>query len=147
PENWLLQFTCEWGMFVTAVAIAAFAYILGPAAIHRRRSSFWPGLIGAACLILQNLADLSLVVPGVAMALVAVLGACLGEADAERTHAPVAGDSHLRLAASATLGVTSIALVTYCSLRTVDPVTERDNLLRAYHGARETRQYGEVDNA
>jgi hypothetical protein len=69
PENVLLQWTTEWGLPVSAVAIGAIAWALRPRSAFTR--SHMPlGAWGAlAALALQNLVDFSSEVPGVMVAL------------------------------------------------------------------------------
>lgn len=81
-ENLPLGWAAEWGVPITALALAALAWSLAP--ILSRRSLASPvrrcALVGAAVLAAQNLVDLGLEITAVAALFVCVLGGLLGAA-------------------------------------------------------------------
>lgn len=74
-ENFLADWAAGWGLPVTVGALATLMWALRPSRLQVTRSVV--GLtcyVGAIVLLLQNLADLALEVPGVAIQLAAVFG-------------------------------------------------------------------------
>ncbi len=79
-ENFPAQWVSEWGLPVGLAAMAAFAWLFRPTNMGVRRSSIAAGgWIGAFILLAQNLLDLALELPGISIALAAVLGALWGD--------------------------------------------------------------------
>ncbi|WP_437913086.1 O-antigen ligase family protein [Sorangium sp. So ce302] len=92
-ENVVIQWAAEWGAPVAAASLVAFGVAFRPGKIALRASTAALGAwVGCAALVLQNLFDLGLEVPGVSIALAATLGSLWGEAHGERPrHQALAG--------------------------------------------------------
>ncbi len=74
-ENFLLQWTSEWGLPISALAVAAFCLSLRRDRAARPANEATLGLtIGLLALLAQNLLDVALELPGVCFALAAGLG-------------------------------------------------------------------------
>lgn len=79
-ENFVGHWVAEWGAPVTGLALLALAVQLRPGRIGVGRSAMIAGAwFGALVLVVQNLFDLGLEVPGVMIALVVVLGSLWGD--------------------------------------------------------------------
>lgn len=84
-ENFLVEWTVEWGLPVTLTAVLGFLF-----AFHPRfgRDAFRlperVALVGVCGFFLQNLADLGTEVPGCMATVVAIVAVCLGAAEARR---------------------------------------------------------------
>jgi tetratricopeptide (TPR) repeat protein len=104
PENLVAQWTVEWGLPVALAAFGAVAYALRPKTLFARS----PAPIGPWCaivtVVLHNLVDFSLEIPGVTVALVAC-AACVvaGTGVASRTtpRSPLWGRAPGKIAAVA----------------------------------------------
>lgn len=78
-ENFVVQWITEWGLPVAIAALGAFLWTLRPNRLDVDRSPHRAGVYaGAFALVAHNLVDLALEVPGVMLALVCVLGVCVG---------------------------------------------------------------------
>lgn len=78
-ENFILQWSSEWGVPVAVAALAGFAWTLRPSRLVVRRGEL--GIccvVGILVLLLHNLVDLALEVPAVSIALFALLGGLVG---------------------------------------------------------------------
>ncbi len=74
-ENFPLQWAAEWGVPVACVALVGFGWFLRPNALGvGHRGAITGAWIGIAVLLLQNLFDLALEVPGVTIAVAALVG-------------------------------------------------------------------------
>jgi hypothetical protein len=74
PENFVVQWATEWGVPVTAIGLGWFAKELWSVRSGILRSSVRSGAaIGAASLVLHNLVDFSLELPGVALCFVVTI--------------------------------------------------------------------------
>lgn len=79
-ENFPLQWACEWGLPVAALAMGALAWGLRPGQLGVPRSAVAIGAwTGALVLLAQNLVDLALEVPAVSIALAMALGSLWGD--------------------------------------------------------------------
>lgn len=79
PENFLVQWATEWGVPVTCALLASLGWLLRPAAWGAGRSAAGSGLFaGFAALAMQNVVDLGLEIPGVAIAACGAAGVALG---------------------------------------------------------------------
>jgi hypothetical protein len=79
PENFLVQWATEWGIPVACAIIVAFAWLLRPKAWGAERSAAGAGLFaGFLSLGVQNVVDLGLEIPGVAVAACAAAGIAWG---------------------------------------------------------------------
>jgi tetratricopeptide (TPR) repeat protein len=108
PENFLVQWATEWGVPATLLLLGAAAYAFRPSVWQTKESSTCAGLIAAAAALLaQNLFDLSLEVPGVAITFIACLGFGIGHENSERTRARGSryGRLYTALAATAAFGL------------------------------------------
>ena len=79
PENFVVQWAVEWGVPAAVLALGTLSWFLRPAALGVGRSI--SGLIvgvGLGVLLLQNLVDLGLEVPGVALGAVVCVGSVWG---------------------------------------------------------------------
>jgi tetratricopeptide (TPR) repeat protein len=80
PENFLVQWTTEWGVPVAAAACLALVWIYRPSRERHQANSVRIGAwVGIGVLLLQNLVDLALEIPAVAILVAAVLGALYTE--------------------------------------------------------------------
>lgn len=74
-ENFLADWAAGWGIPVTVIGIAVLAWSLGPKRLQVSRGAIRLSCyIGAGVLVLQNLADLALEVPAVAVQVATVFG-------------------------------------------------------------------------
>lgn len=79
PENLLLQWAAEWGLPACGAALVALGIALRPRVLGGRSSPVAMGAFaGCVALIVQNLADLGLEVPALALAACVSLGSCWG---------------------------------------------------------------------
>ncbi|WP_437588137.1 O-antigen ligase family protein [Sorangium sp. So ce1000] len=93
-ENFVIQWAAEWGVLAAAAALVALGVAFRPGKIALRGSTAALGAwVGCVVLLVQNLFDLGLDVPGVTIALAATLGSLWGEAHRERPrHEAPAGE-------------------------------------------------------
>lgn len=76
PENFLLQWSAEWGVWVTALGVVGGVWALLPALrAARGQVAVACALVGVVAVLLQNLVDLALELPAMLVALVALLSA------------------------------------------------------------------------
>lgn len=79
PENFVIQWAAEWGLPVAVVAIVALLWMLRPGRLgvftDRGSLAVW---VGVGVLLLHNLLDLALEVPGVMVLATSVLGVLWG---------------------------------------------------------------------
>lgn len=81
PENFVLQWASEWGVPVTAVAFAVLGWELRPSSVGAARRVTSAGMLsGIVAILTQNLADLGLEVPALALAVTTCFGASWGAA-------------------------------------------------------------------
>jgi tetratricopeptide (TPR) repeat protein len=82
-ENFMVQWVADWGLPVGVAAIATFLWALNPRRLGANRSvtaaGMWAGLVALA---LQNLLDLGLEIPAIAIQLAACVGIAWGAARA-----------------------------------------------------------------
>ena len=79
PENFPTQWAAEWGIVVALLALATTAWLFRPTAMSVTRSSVAAaGWCAVLALAIQNMADLGLEIPAVAIAATVVLGALWG---------------------------------------------------------------------
>jgi tetratricopeptide (TPR) repeat protein len=117
-ENFLAQWASEWGLPVTALACGGLGWAFLPGRLGVTRSAVAAGAwVGVLIVLVQNLVDLALEVPGVCIALVLTLGSLWGDgrrrgAPRRRVdeRAPSADRAMLAVAATALLGLGLIAL-------------------------------------
>ncbi|WP_438015899.1 O-antigen ligase family protein [Sorangium sp. So ce315] len=84
-ENFVIQWAAEWGVPAAAAALVALGVAFRPGKIALKGSTAALGAwVGCVVLLAQNLLDLGLEVPGVAIALTATLGSLWGAAYRER---------------------------------------------------------------
>lgn len=114
-ENFLVQWGAEWGVPISVLALLALAWCLRPTALGTRRSPAAIGVLaGVLVLLLQNLVDLGLEVPAVALAVCVCLGSCWGAVALEREKGHGRGGRRLpgmgSLAVALTLVLALVAL-------------------------------------
>jgi tetratricopeptide (TPR) repeat protein len=80
PENLVVQWITEWGIPVAAAALIALVWVLRPSRLAASSPVARAVLVGIAVVLVQNLADLALEVPAVAIALCVLLGTLWGAA-------------------------------------------------------------------
>ncbi|WP_437333706.1 O-antigen ligase family protein [Sorangium sp. So ce394] len=128
-ENFAIQWAAEWGVPAAAAALVAFGVAFRPGKIALRGSTAALGAwVGCVVLLLQNLLDLGLEVPGVAIALAATLGSLWGEAHRERPRRGAPADEAdsgrwrpwQEAACAAAAGVALVALMLRFGWRDVD---------------------------
>lgn len=91
PENFVAQWVSEWGLLVGGGAIAGLVWGFRPWNIGASKSALnAAGFSAVTVVLLQNLLDLGLELPGIALSLVAILGALWGDL---RVRRPVRSDS------------------------------------------------------
>lgn len=131
PENFVLQWATEWGLPVTALALSALVWAMRPREWGAAASGSSAGLFaGFAALLAQNLVDLSLEIPGVAMAGVATMGIAWGHV-AEKKGGPAADRAPTRAAFVLALSsALTMALVATTSLHTLSG--DRDEVHDAF---------------
>jgi hypothetical protein len=137
PENFVVQFLVEWGPPMGAALLIAFGWALRPS-----HWAHWPAaparyvFAAFAALVLQNLVDLSLEVPGVALTLSVLLGGHTAAAHSAST-GPL-GSKHAGRALALALAVAGVSLG-LVSLRSKEPVAARDELRVAFADASRAR--------
>lgn len=88
-ENFVEQWSAEWGVPLTAVALGSLTWLLRPTQLGVHRSlAAAAAFVGVVVLLGQNLLDLALEVPAVCLALATLLGSLSGAAEYRRTHSP-----------------------------------------------------------
>lgn len=75
PENLLAQLTSEWGVLVGGAAFFGLVAAIGLRLVRARRAHELGALAGAAALLVHDMVDFSLEMPGIAVLLAALLGA------------------------------------------------------------------------
>ncbi|MCA9623627.1 MAG: hypothetical protein KC731_31615 [Myxococcales bacterium] len=81
-ENFPAQWVLEWGLPVGIFALLGFGFWLRPSALRANRGYLAAGVwAGSVALLVQNLADLGLEIPGICIALAVVLGGLWGRRD------------------------------------------------------------------
>jgi tetratricopeptide (TPR) repeat protein len=74
-EIFPMQWAIEWGIPVAAAALLAFAFLLRPSRLRSKATTAGIGLyVGVIALLVQNLFDLALEVPGVMVAVACAVG-------------------------------------------------------------------------
>ncbi|XXX75072.1 O-antigen ligase family protein [Sorangium sp. So ce134] len=128
-ENFVIQWAAEWGIPAAAAALVALGIAFRPGKLALRGSTAALGAwVGCAVLLVQNLFDLGLEVPGVTIALTATLGSLWGEAHRERPRRDAPADEPAsagwrpwrEAACAAAAGVALVALMTRFGFRDVD---------------------------
>ena len=80
PENLAMQWAAEWGVPVAIVAGLFLAWLIRPSRMGATRSGVAAGAFGGLfVLVLQNLVDFSLEMPGVAISAIVLIGSCWGD--------------------------------------------------------------------
>ena len=103
PENFIAQWVCEWGI-VGLLGLAAFVWLFRPWRLGLLRSvKSAAALCAIVAILIQNLADFSLEVPGVALAFSTVLGALWGNVRGRQTPGTTGRFRLLPVFAAATL--------------------------------------------
>ncbi len=106
-ENFVAQWAAEWGVPVAALALVALGWHFRPRPLGVGRSVLSAGAwIGVLVLLLQNLVDLGLEVPGVCIGAVVALGSVWG--DRKRVVAPDPPSRSVRATAMWTVGVVAL---------------------------------------
>jgi tetratricopeptide (TPR) repeat protein len=108
PENFVVQWVSEWGVPMGAAALSAFAWVALGAFRAARQSLTSAGVwAGIAAVLLQNLLDLGLELPGLAFATTTALGILWGQARRERgaSGSPRRGNLASRILAWGVLGL------------------------------------------
>jgi tetratricopeptide (TPR) repeat protein len=86
PENIVVQWVAEWGIPVGLAGLFALAWLLRPRRLGVSRSALALGVFAALVVVfVQNLVDLGLEIPAVALAVVVAVGGCYGAARSEST--------------------------------------------------------------
>jgi tetratricopeptide (TPR) repeat protein len=84
-ENFVVQWVTEWGVPVALLVIVSLAWLLRPAAWGVGRTTAGAGLFaGFVALAVQNIVDLGLEIPGVAVLASAAMGVAWGDGAATR---------------------------------------------------------------
>lgn len=133
PENFLVQWAAEWGLPASAGGLLLLGWFLRPSRLAVRESRAALGvLVGGAALLLQNLADLALEVPGVVIALAAAAGSIYQGVPAERESSGRASPWKRRLPALAVAGTGSLAWLVAASHGRHPVQAEREVLHAAF---------------
>ncbi|WP_437810426.1 O-antigen ligase family protein [Sorangium sp. So ce1078] len=128
-ENFVIQWAAEWGIPAATAALIALGVAFRPGKIALRGSTAALGAwVGCVVLLLQNLFDLGLEVPGVTIALAATVGSLWGEAHRERPRRDAPAGEPLSgrwrpwqaAACAAAAGLALIALMVRFGWRDVD---------------------------
>jgi tetratricopeptide (TPR) repeat protein len=132
-ENFVAQWLVEWGIPVGVAALAILAWHFRPKRMGVGRSAVAAGAwLGVVAVLVQNLVDLGLEIPGVMFGVVVALGSLWG--DRRRAHAPDAERvrSRPRLRAAVAIGalVLGALVVANASARGMHDVA-RDRALLA----------------
>lgn len=86
-ENFVLQWSCEWGIPIALVALLGFAHAFSPRRMGAHRGAVAAAAFTGLCaLLLQNMADLGLEVPALCIAASITMGSLYG--DSKRRHLP-----------------------------------------------------------
>lgn len=75
PENIAIQLLSEWGLLVGGLALLGLLWAVGSRLVRAASVGQLGALVGVAALLVQNVVDFSLELPGVAIPVVALLGA------------------------------------------------------------------------
>jgi hypothetical protein len=134
PENFPAQWMTEWGVPVAIAAMLCLAWSLRPGVVPRTSTVSTAMLVGVAVLLLQNLFDLGVEVPGVAVALAAMIGGLMGASLRARNRASTINSTlslstlrRLRMVLiAAGLAILTLAVGLLGALR--DATAERDDL-------------------
>jgi tetratricopeptide (TPR) repeat protein len=134
PENFPAQWMTEWGMPVAIVAMLCLAWWLRPGLLPKTSTVSTAMFVGIGVLLLQNLFDLGIEVPGVAVALAATIGGLAGANLRARerrssTESTLSSSAVRRLRAgiiAASVAILAIAIGPLEALR--DATSERDDL-------------------
>ncbi len=121
-ENFLVDWCAEWGWPVALAAVLALAYTLRPRRLGWLRHPVpTAAMVGVAALLLQNLVDLALEIPSVALGTAFLLGSIYGgtlfsRERAQRNLAQVEADAprvrrRRRLLEAGALGLVSLLLI------------------------------------
>jgi hypothetical protein len=140
PENVLAQWASEWGVPLSAGLVAITLIALSPARLRANRSATAAGAwCGLLALLVQNLADLSLELPAVALAAVCTYGALWGAAQSDRNRGGEVSVERGRLKVTAALPL-GFAVLAPCLIVAVlvwgipANADEKQTLAQAYRG-------------
>jgi len=145
PENLVVQWAAEWGAPAAVLAVVFFVWLIRPSRMGATRSAVAAGAVaGILVLALQNWVDFSLEMPGVAIAVVVLVGSCWGDTRRRGVsralglpRSNVLGRHGLAVAFAA-LGVVALLLVATRGMRTaLDDRTVFHELIKGPPVARE----------
>ncbi len=109
PENFAAQWVSEWGLLVGGLALLGLVWGFRPTNVGATKSALnAAGFAAVAVVLLQNLLDLGLELPGISVAISATLGALWGDLRVRRPIRPVAPTGE-RVLGSALMGLCTIA--------------------------------------
>jgi hypothetical protein len=134
PENFPAQWMTEWGVPVALVTMLFLAWSLRPSVLPKRSTVSTAMLAGVVVLIFQNLFDLGVEVPGVAIPLAATMGGLVGAGLRARGRGSnsdtiPSSSSFLRLRTLMIAGSLAIGVIAVGPLESLrDATTERDEL-------------------
>lgn len=104
-ENFLVQWTVEWGALATGAALVAFGFLFRPRRLAvRDRPAAWAAYVAVITTLIHNLVDLGLEIPGLALAVSVLLGSGWG-AVSRRARRPTTPARRPRLTAALTLAL------------------------------------------
>ncbi|MFO0725571.1 MAG: O-antigen ligase family protein [Myxococcota bacterium] len=75
PENIAIQLLSEWGLTIGILALLGLVYVVGARLVRALSVAQLGAMVGVAALCIQNVVDFSLELPGVAIPVIALLGA------------------------------------------------------------------------
>ncbi|HYJ08183.1 MAG TPA: O-antigen ligase family protein, partial [Polyangiaceae bacterium] len=112
PENFVVQWLCEWGIPFGLVALVALAFALRPRQLGFGQHAVASGVVVALfALLAQNLVDLGLEVPAIPLAAATALGACWGGSRVQSARTMERDADTWPVRASWALGVVSLLLL------------------------------------
>jgi len=118
-ENFVIQWAAEWGIPVCLLALGGFAWCLRPRALGVDRSSVALGaLAGLLVLLAQNVVDLGLEVPAVAIAAAVSIGSCWGGVASSSARSRIS----LRIPTAAVLAFGLLTLTIGTAFSEIEPV-------------------------
>lgn len=128
PENFAVQWATEWGLPVAIVGLGVTGWLLRPRALGYLSSPAATGVFtGLAALVLQNVVDLSLEVPGVMFAAVAGAGFLWGEATEKAVLADRPDRDRSRALVLGVAGLVAVVLASVLGFRTI--MDDRDDAI------------------
>jgi O-Antigen ligase len=134
PENLAVQWVGEWGIPFGLLAAAAFGWLFRPRRLGIRWSAVATGTFaGLVAILVQNVVDFGLEVPGIALTVVVAMGVCWGHAMARRRGSLDARRDERFPVATLAVAAVAVSLGVGVALQGVKPlIYERRSLADAY---------------